>query len=147
MGLLDSVIGAAQQALGGDKATQGSGSPDWLKAAMGLLDQSGTDGAGGGGLAGLVQSFQQGGLAHVVQSWIGTGENLPISADQLQSVLGSEKVAQLAQQFGVDPSQAAQQLSQVLPGLINHLTPQGEVPKDGGLSSLADLATQFLGKR
>lgn len=140
MGLLDSVLGMATQALGQNQAgAVGGSSPDLLQAALGMLSQEGP-----AGLGGLMQAFQQGGLSHVLQSWIGTGENLPISADQLQSVLGSDAVAQLAQKLGLDPANVGQQLAQVLPGLVDQLTPEGHVPTSG-LGSLADLASQFLG--
>lgn len=141
MGLLDNLLGAAQQAMGAPGQTEG-GSPDLLKVAMGLLSADGPH----GGIGGLIQSFEQGGLASVVQSWVGTGQNLPVSAEQLQSVLGSEKVSQLAQQVGLNPAELTQHLSQMLPGLVDKLTPQGQVP-EGGLGSLAQLASQFLGSR
>lgn len=141
MGLFDSVLGAAQQALGA-QAGGASGSPDLMQLAVGLL---GGQGAQGGGLASLVQAFEQGGLGSVVQSWIGTGANLPVSGEQLQAVLGSEKVSALAAQVGLNPADLTQQLSGILPGLVEQLTPNGALPQDGGLGSLAQLATQFLG--
>ena len=82
---------------------------------------------GDGGLEGLVAKFQQGGMGEIVQSWIGTGGNLPISADQIQSVLGSEQVAGLTKAMGIDSSQ----LAHALPGLIDHLTPGGQLPQGG----------------
>jgi uncharacterized protein YidB (DUF937 family) len=141
MGLLDSMLGAATQALGSQSGAQGA-SPDLLQAALGMLQGGGQ----GGGLASLIQSFEQGGLGSVVQSWIGTGQNLPVSAEQLQSVLGSEKVSALAAQVGLTPADLSQHLSQLLPGLVDKLTPNGEVPQ-GDLGSLAQLATQFFGGR
>ena len=75
MGLLDSVIGALGQAQGG----AGGGQADLLGALVGMLGQGG----GLGGLAGLVQKFEQGGLGDAVGSWIGTGQNMPVSADQI----------------------------------------------------------------
>jgi uncharacterized protein YidB (DUF937 family) len=82
---------------------------------------------GDGGLEGIVAKFQQGGMGEVVQSWVGTGGNLPISADQIQSVLGSEQVAGLTKAMGIDSSQ----LAHALPGLIDHLTPGGQLPQGG----------------
>ena len=82
---------------------------------------------GEGGLEGIVAKFQQGGMGEVVQSWVGTGGNLPISADQIQSVLGSEQVAGLTKAMGIDSSQ----LAHALPGLIDHLTPGGQLPQGG----------------
>ena len=109
---------------------------------MGLLDElagsllgGGTGQEAAGALQGLVGTFQQAGLGEVVASWIGRGENLPISAEQLQQVLGSEQVQALAAQFGIDPSQAASQLSALLPGLVDGLTPEGRLPEAGALGA------------
>jgi uncharacterized protein YidB (DUF937 family) len=82
-----------------------------------------------GGVAGLVAKFQQGGLGHIVQSWVGTGSNLPISAQQLQAILGDQHIAQLAQHFGLDAHELSQQLAKVLPQAVDHLTPGGAIPK------------------
>jgi uncharacterized protein YidB (DUF937 family) len=144
MGLLDSVLGMAQQALSG-QATEGGASPDLLQAALGLLNSD----APGGGIGGLVQAFQQGGLGNVVQSWVGTGQNLPISAEQLQSVLGGEggPLAQIAGKLGMNPADVAGPLSQLLPQLIDTATPNGQLPQGGGLGALAGLASQFLGSK
>jgi uncharacterized protein YidB (DUF937 family) len=81
-----------------------------------------------GGLAGLVRSFHEKGLGELASSWVGTGQNLPISADQLQSVLGSERVKQLAAKVGISPEVAASELSQLLPIVVDKLTPHGQVP-------------------
>jgi uncharacterized protein YidB (DUF937 family) len=86
---------------------------------------------GNGGLEGLVAKLQSGGLQDVVQSWIGTGANLPVSAEQLQSVLGSEQVAGLAKSLGIDTSQIAS----ALPGLIDQLSPNGRLPQ-GDISQI-----------
>lgn len=91
-----------------------------------------------GGLSGLADRFQQAGLGHVIGSWIGRGENLPISADQISNVLGSDTIGQIANQLGIDPAQASDRLSQLLPGLIDRLTPHGVMP-EGGLGDTSDL--------
>jgi uncharacterized protein YidB (DUF937 family) len=140
MGLLDGVLGMAAQALGGANQTGNSG--DLMQVALGMLSNDSPT----GGLGGLVQAFQKGGMGDVVQSWIGTGQNLPISPEQLQSVLGSDVVAQIAQKVGMEPAQLSQQLSQLLPGMVDQLTPNGQAPA-GGLGSLAELAGQFLQRR
>lgn len=93
-----------------------------------------------GGLAGLVQSFQQKGLGSVVSSWVGTGENLPISAEQIQDGLGAEKIQQFASTAGVSPEIASSKLAEFLPGIVDKLTPGGKLPEGGlleqGLSFL-----------
>jgi len=81
-----------------------------------------------GGLSGLAQQFEQKGLGNIVKSWVGTGSNLPISADQLHSVLGSDTVTQLAAKFGLNPQDLVQKLSQILPGAVDKMTPDGVIP-------------------
>ncbi|RXZ43968.1 YidB family protein [Crenobacter cavernae] len=88
-----------------------------------------------GGLSGLVEKFQQGGLSEVVGSWVGTGENLPVSAEQIQSVLGNEQVTALAEKVGIDPQQLSANLAEYLPQLVDKLTPNGALPEEGGLLS------------
>ncbi len=137
MGFLDSVLGSVMGAVQGQG--QGSGGSDLLSAVVGML---GND-APGGGLAGIVQQFQRGGLGDVVQSWISSGQNLPVSADQLSSVLGNDALGALAQKLGIDPGAMAGQLSQVLPQVVDQLTPGGQMPQ-GGLGNVADLLGQLL---
>jgi uncharacterized protein YidB (DUF937 family) len=126
MGLLDSVMGAVMQQVQSQGGLQ--------EALGGLLANDGEH----GGLDGLVQKFNQAGLGHVIGSWIGSGQNLPISADQLQAVLGSDAVAGIAAKLGIDPAQASGQLASLLPGLVDKLTPQGSAPA-GGLGNAGDL--------
>lgn len=90
---------------------------------MGVLQQHGIN-----GVSGLVSQFEQSGLGEHVASWIGDGQNLPVSPDQIESALGSPAIASIAAKFGVDPSQASQLISQHLPGIISHLTPGGQIP-------------------
>lgn len=80
-----------------------------------------------GGLNNLIAKFQQSGLDDVVASWVGTGANKAVSAEQVQQALGAEQVQQLAAQAGVPAEQASNQLAQMLPELINQLTPNGAV--------------------
>ena len=90
-----------------------------------------------GGLDGLIQSFQQKGLGDVVSSWVSTGQNLPVSADQITHVLGSDAVKNMAAKAGISPDQMGAQLSTILPGLIDKLTPNGHTSDAGGLLSAA----------
>ena len=88
-----------------------------------------------GGVAGLLQQFHDKGLGGLVTSWVGTGQNLPISADQIQHVLGSEQVKELAAKAGISPEAASSHLAQILPMLIDRLTPNGQVPQGSGTTS------------
>jgi uncharacterized protein YidB (DUF937 family) len=90
-----------------------------------------------GGLDGLVNSFQQKGLGDVVKSWISTGQNLPVSADQITHVLGSDVVKNMAAKAGISPDQVSSELSTLLPGLIDKLTPNGHTGDAGSLLSSA----------
>jgi len=86
-----------------------------------------------GGVAGLVQAFHEKGLGEIVSSWVSTGQNLPISSDQIQHALGSQQVQELASKAGISPEAVRSQLSSLLPTLVDKLTPNGEVPAHGSL--------------
>jgi len=94
-----------------------------------------------GGLSGMLQSFHDKGLGGLVSSWVGTGQNLPISADQIQHVLGSDQVKELAAKAGISPDSASNALSQLLPSLVDKLTPNGEMPQH---SSLLEMGMSVL---
>ena len=86
-----------------------------------------------GGLSGLVQTFHEKGLGGVVSSWVSTGQNLPISAEQIKGVLGSQQVQQFATKVGVSPDVASSKLAELLPVVVDRLTPDGKIPEGGGL--------------
>lgn len=134
MGLLDNLLGKGDNAAAGSAGQGGA----WLQTLEGLAQQHGISGASAlqaaealvqqhGGLGGLVQAFQAGGLGHVVSSWVGNGQNLPVSADQVEQALGGERIAALARKFNIDPSQASALLAKVLPHAVDRMTPQGHV--------------------
>jgi uncharacterized protein YidB (DUF937 family) len=143
MGLLDSVLGSAMGALQG--GGQGGAGGDVLMQVIGSLLQ-GQGGAGGaaGGLGALLQQLQQGGLGDAAQSWVSTGPNLPVSADQLQSALGADRIDALAQQVGLPASDLSSQLAQFLPQVVDQLTPGGQLPAGGG-ADLGGLLGNVLG--
>jgi uncharacterized protein YidB (DUF937 family) len=82
-----------------------------------------------GGVQGLMQQFHANGLGEIVNSWVGQGGNQPISADQIQQVLGSDKISAIAEKFGISPDDASAKLAQVLPSIVDKMTPGGEVPQ------------------
>jgi uncharacterized protein YidB (DUF937 family) len=88
-----------------------------------------------GGITGLLQQFHEKGLGSLVSSWIGTGQNLPISADQIQHVLGSDQVKELAAKAGISPEAASSHLAQLLPMLVDRLSPNGQLPQASGTAS------------
>lgn len=130
MSLLDSLQGL----VGGQGATSGNPTLDMIG---GLLQKS-------GGVSGLVATLQQGGLGGVVSSWVGTGANQSVDPGQLGQALAGTPAGQhveaVAQKLGVDPSQVLGQLAQHLPNVVNHLTPDGQVPAAGGGFNLGQLA-------
>jgi uncharacterized protein YidB (DUF937 family) len=119
MGLLDGLLG---NVLGAD-GTQGQ-SP-LVHVALQLIQQN-------GGLPGIISKFEHGGMAEHAGSWVGTGENIPITGNQLQEILGTGTIGQIAQQLGLSHGDASSGLAQVLPQIIDHLTPTGQVPADHG---------------
>lgn len=146
MGLLDQVLGSAMGAMTG--SNQGGGSAVLMQVIGSLIQgQAGSGGtpAGGaaGGLGALLQQLQQGGLGEAAQSWVGTGQNLPVSADQLQSALGGDRISALAQQAGMPTGDLMGQLAQMLPQVVDQLTPDGRVPSGG--ADMGSLLTSVLG--
>ncbi len=83
----------------------------------------------GGALGGLVSHFQNNGMGDVAKSWVGTGANMPINGAQLSQVLGPDMVAKIAASTGMTPDQILAQLSTVLPQVVDHLTPGGQMPR------------------
>ncbi|HEY1091511.1 MAG TPA: YidB family protein [Burkholderiaceae bacterium] len=130
MGLLDSVLGAATQALGNQAADEAGGA-DWVGLVSGLLQ-----GGEHGGLAGIVRQLQAGGLGEQLQSWISTGANQAVTGGQISSALGGDLIGKLAAAAGVSHEEASAQLSQLLPQLVDHLSPDGQLPEAGGLGQL-----------
>ena len=141
MGLLDSVLGSVIGNISGGRQGSGGGADILMQVVGGLLNQGG--GGAGGGLGALLQQFQKGGLGDVAASWVGTGQNLPISADQLQSVLGGDQIGAMAQQAGLSPGDLMGQLAHMLPQVVDQLTPNGQVPAGG--ADLGGLLSSVLG--
>lgn len=152
MGLLDAVVGALGQG-GSGPATAGGGHAALLNAVIGMLAQGGggpqgRSALGGlGGLAGLVGQLQQSGLGDIVASWISTGPNQPVSPGQLHAALGDETVSQLGQQTGLPHGELLGHLAQMLPQIIDRLTPQGQLPAhDDATADLSGLLGAFLNR-
>ena len=116
MGILDALL---QSVLVGTQQGQGS----MLQVALQLVQQN-------GGLPGIISKFEHGGMADHVSSWIATGANMPISGAQLQEILGSGSIGEIAQRLGLSHGDASSGLAQVLPNLIDKLTPTGQIPAD-----------------
>jgi uncharacterized protein YidB (DUF937 family) len=89
-------------------------------------------------LGGLVNKLQQGGLGDVVNSWVGSGQNQPVSPSQLGSALGPSVIKTVSQLTGLSEDDLTKQLSQVLPGLVDKLTPNGRLPTVAELSKMME---------
>src|SRR3974390_1773056 len=96
------------------------------------------EGAGGllGGLGGLLDKLQKGGLGDAANSWVGTGQNKPVTPGQLGPALGPDIIKTIAQRSGLSEEEITKQLSQILPGVVDKLTPQGRLPTMAELSEM-----------
>ena len=146
--IVKSAIGANDSSAQTENQSQ-----NLLNGALGMLQKM-------GGIDGLVNKLQQSGLGDIAASWVGTGENKSIQPDQLANVLGKDQVAELAQQAGIPESQGASVLSQVLPAMVDKLTPDGKVPESSsfptwgkvllggaGAAVAAKVAASYFGKK
>src|SRR5216110_3583270 len=138
MGLLDSIFSA----MSGKGDASGQAGP-LIGVLSGLLAQS-------GGLQGLANKFSQSGQGNTFSSWVGMGENQPVSSDQIQKALGSDQISALAASMGVDPALASQFLAEYLPKIVDKLTPKGKVDPTAdhqqGLAALLPSLLQSLGR-
>jgi uncharacterized protein YidB (DUF937 family) len=102
---------------------------------------------GQGGLNNLISQFTSKGLGDVIGSWVGTGKNLPISPEQLKGVLGNDTVKNIASKLGVDSNAVTSQLSNLLPDVVDKLTPNGKVPEGDILNQATDLLGGLFGRK
>ena len=130
MGLLEDVLAMA----GGSLSSGGVPPAQHATGLAAILEYVNSPQVGG--VAGLQKMFQAGGLGNVISSWIGNGQNVPVSADQLQNVLHGGTLQQVAQKAGIDPSQLTGMMASLLPHLVDKMTPNGEVPNASTLQSM-----------
>jgi uncharacterized protein YidB (DUF937 family) len=140
-GGLGDILG---QMMGGGTQRGGGGLGDVLGGMLGGGAAGGGAGAGGGGLGGLLEQMSRAGYGDQARSWVGTGQNMPITPDALEQIFGRGGIAAIARQAGVSEADASQGLSELLPEVVNHVTPGGEVPDLDSLSaSVGDLSRQL----
>lgn len=132
-GLLDNLMGRMPA---GHQGSQGGG--QMIQMVLQMLQQN-------GGIEGVLRKMQQAGYGGHMQSWIGTGQNQPISPDALSKIFGQGQLGQIAQQLGMSHQEAAGGLAQALPEVVNQMTPQGEVPDN--TNDLVAQALAILQKR
>lgn len=129
------ILNTIQSALGsGDKKD------DPMSSIIGML-------GGQGGLNNLISQFGAKGLGDVIGSWVGTGKNLPISPEQLKSVLGNDSIKNIASKLGMDSNALTSQLSNLLPDVVDKLTPNGKVPEGDLMGQATNLLGGLFGKK
>jgi uncharacterized protein YidB (DUF937 family) len=137
MGFLDQFTGEFLKKLGGE-ANAGS----LLEQAMSLISNPST-----GGISGLIEAFKNNGIGDIISSWISTGKNMPISADQILQTLGPDKIQNIAQKIGMSNEDLSQHFSRLFPQIVDKLTPNGNVPNPSVLEDgLNLLKKSFLGE-
>lgn len=152
MGLLDDMLAGALGGAGaGQRSQAGSGAGGagalmaLLPVVLAMLNGRGAAGSGAGaapagGLGELLGRVQRAGFGEQVQSWVGTGQNLPIDAEAIGRIFGADGVANIARRAGLSEQDASQGLSALLPEVVDRLTPAGKLPEPGMFdTSLADL--------
>ncbi len=138
MGLLDQIAGGLLKQV----LSSGTAQNTLLETVMSLIKDSGS-----GGIGGLAETLTNSGLGDEVSSWIGQGENLPISPEQILQVLGSGQIQEIADKIGVSTDEASGGLAEILPQIVDQLTPDGDVPDDDLLSQgLSMLGDKLFGK-
>ncbi len=130
MGLLDNLMKG-----GGGLAQVVAQNPQLVSAAISLLNPKDPSVGGTGGLGGVIGAFEKAGLGQMMSQWLATGPNPPVSAGQVTRALGADVLSQFARKAGIGQGDAASALASVLPGLIDHLTPTGQVPPATDLQS------------
>jgi uncharacterized protein YidB (DUF937 family) len=135
MGIFDSILNQVSGELGGMSGQQSG----LAGSVIGMINSQ------PGGLAGLVQTCRDKGLGGAVSSWIGTGANQAISPEQIQQVLGNQRLQEFASQHGISMEQVCAHLTQILPVVVDKLTPNGVVPEGGTAGGLADSLKNLMG--
>jgi len=163
MGLLDAILSqAAAGAMGGATRGQTGGgqagglggvadlvlkNPQVIASVIALLNPKDPSVGGSGGLADMVSAFNRGGLGDVMSSWIGGGPNKPVDPGALSNVLGPDVIGQFARQAGIGHGDASSVLAQLSPEVVNHMTPQGQVPHGNDLEGAIGSLLGQLGAR
>lgn len=118
MGLFDSLAGSMLGKLGGEKGAI-------AQVAVDLFNQN-------GGLPGVLEKFKAAGFGDEVASWVGKGENLPITAEQVLQVLGSAPIQAASNKLGIQAHEISAKIAEYLPQVVDRMTPNGEVSRDSG---------------
>lgn len=132
------ILNTIKSALGGGTEDK---SNDLLSSVMNLIGEQ------SGGLNGLINQFTSKGLGDVIGSWVGTGKNMPISGEQLKGALGEDTIQNIASKLGMDSNAVTSHLSNLLPEVVDKLTPDGKVPEGDIISKGMDMLGGLFGKK
>ena len=132
MGMLDGLLGSIMGGMGGSTGSGGQPQSPLLAIALQMLQQN-------GGIEGILGKFQQAGFGEQADSWVSTGQNMPIDPGALGQIFGQGELGQIARQTGMSHDEVSGGLADLLPGLIDKMTPQGQVPAES-----SDLVNQAL---
>ncbi len=139
MGLLEDLGKQVLSNVTGGSSSGGAANVNWVQLGLSLLNKF-------GGVEGLMAKFQQAGLGGLISSWVGKGQNEPASPQQITTALGEEHLNEVAAEAGTDPQTAASGLAEILPSLVDKLTPDGKsVGGDDFQQSLQSLLQGKLG--
>lgn len=142
--ILKSVLGGSGSSEG--SSDEGNGKLDLMSIITGLLGSQ-----GGAGLSGLVKQFKEKGLEDVVSSWIGKGDNAPVTPEQIKNVFGEDNIKEMATKTGMNKEEVTGQLSDILPKAIDKVTPDGKLPDANeesiDLGKIGDLLGGLFGKK
>ncbi len=141
-GGLGDVLGGLTRGGGRSGAGGGSGGMGGMLAALAPMLGAAL---AGGGLQKLLSGFQANGMDDKVQSWVGPGDNAPLSAAEVESVVSADQIAEIAQRLGVSPEEAASVLADVIPDVVNGVTPDGQLPDQSQLDDVFSQLTQAGG--
>ncbi len=132
MGLLDGMLGNVLGGMMGGGQQGAQGQSPLIAILLQMLQQN-------GGLQGMLAKMQQTGFGDQAQSWVGTGQNMPISPDALAQIFGQGQLRKIAEQLGMPQQDVAGGLAQLLPDVVDQMTPQGQIPDNDN-----DLVAQTL---
>jgi len=143
MNILDSLLNAVTNEDANGNTTSGSIDNSVVTSIIGLINDPQS-----GGLTGLVEKISAGGLNEQVKSWVSTGQNQPVTGDQIQTALGSSVIQDIASKVGIDSNDITNTLARLLPLVIDKLTPDGEVPSNNNtLQTVLTGLGSFLGNK
>jgi uncharacterized protein YidB (DUF937 family) len=131
-GLVNQILGGLMGGAQGNQST----------ALTGILQQ--VLSSDGGGVASVISRFEAAGLGSHAQSWVSTGENMPVSADQIGKVFSAEQIQGWAAQAGTTPDKMCVVLAEALPHAVDHVTPNGQVPEPNAMPDLSSLIGRFF---